>query len=265
MPTPPAPTQYLEGLFSIAGRTALVTGGSAGIGEMIARAYVAAGARVYIASRKLPDCEKLAAELCEIGECIALQADLSDEDSARALAAEVSDREGSLDILVNNAGTTWGAHLDEYPAKAWDRVLDLNLKGLFILTQALLPALRAAGTQELPARVINISSIEGIWVPGHETYAYSASKAALNQLTRTLAGRLGRDHISVNAILPGPFRSRMMKVLLDANEEGIAKLSPLRRIGGDSDMAAAAVYLASPGASWLTGVLLPVDGGISST
>lgn len=260
-----APPARLESLFSIEGRTALVTGGASGIGEMIARAYVEAGARVWIASRKLEACAALADELSRTGECTALRVDLSDVDSTRALAADVSRQAGPLDILVNNAGATRGARIDDYPAEAWDQVYDLNVKGLFVLTQALLPALRSAASDEHPARVINISSIEGVWNARHETYAYSASKAAVNQLTHTLAWRLARDRITVNAILPGPFRSRMLKPLLDADEAAIEKLSPLGRMGCDADMAAAAIYLASPGASWITGALLPVDGGISGT
>jgi NAD(P)-dependent dehydrogenase (short-subunit alcohol dehydrogenase family) len=250
-------------LFSIAGKTALVTGGSRGIGLMIARGYVEAGAKVYISSRKADVCEQVAAELSEVGECVALPADLSTEDACRRLADEVAAREPALDILVNNAGATWGAPLDEFDEAAWERVLALNVKGVFHLTKFLVPLLTKAGTAEEPARVINIGSIDGIQVPILETYSYSASKAAVHQLTRHLAKRLA-PAITVNAIAPGPFESKMMAATLEAFGDQIAASAPLKRIGRPDDMAGAAIFLASRAGAYLTGAVVPVDGGIAT-
>jgi NAD(P)-dependent dehydrogenase (short-subunit alcohol dehydrogenase family) len=250
-------------LFSIAGKTALVTGGSRGIGLMIARGYVEAGAKVYISSRKADVCEQVAAELSEVGECVALPADLSTEDACRRLADEVAAREPALDILVNNAGATWGAPLDEFDEAAWERVLALNVKGVFHLTKFLVPLLTKAGTAEEPARVINIGSIDGIHVPILETYSYSASKAAVHQLTRHLAKRLA-PAITVNAIAPGPFESKMMAATLEAFGDQIAASAPLKRIGRPDDMAGTAIFLGSRAGAYLTGAVIPVDGGIAT-
>jgi NAD(P)-dependent dehydrogenase (short-subunit alcohol dehydrogenase family) len=252
-------------LFSVDGKRALVTGGSRGIGLMIARGYVEAGARVYISSRKADVCEEVAAGLSEVGTCIPLPADLSTEEECRRLAGEVADREEGLDILVNNAGATWGAPMEEFDDAAWDRVLDLNVKGVFHLTRFLVPQLAAAGTHEDPARVINIGSIDGIHVPALETYSYSASKAAVHQMTRVLAARLAPRHITVNAIAPGPFESKMMAATLESFGDEIAASAPLRRIGRPDDMAGTAIFLASRAGSYLTGAVVPVDGGIATT
>jgi NAD(P)-dependent dehydrogenase (short-subunit alcohol dehydrogenase family) len=249
-------------LFSIAGKTALVTGGSRGIGLMIARGYVEAGVKVYISSRKADVCEKVAAELSTIGSCEAIPANLSTEDECRRLAAAIAERESRLDILVNNAGATWGAALDDYDEAAWERVLALNVKGVFHLTKFLVPLLEAAGTEEEPARVINIGSIDGIHVPFLETYAYSASKAAVHQLTRHLARRLA-PRITVNAIAPGPFESKMMAATLEAFGEQIAASALLKRIGRPDDMAGTAIFLAARAGAYLTGAIIPVDGGIT--
>jgi len=249
-------------LFSVAGKTALVTGGSRGIGLMIARGYVEAGAKVYISSRKAEVCEKVAADLSTVGTCEAIPANLSSEDECRRLAAAVAEREDQLDILVNNAGATWGASLDDYDEVAWERVLALNVKGVFHLTKFLVPLLEAAGSAEEPARVINVGSIDGIQVPLLETYAYSASKAAVHQLTRHLARRLA-PRVTVNAIAPGPFESKMMAATLEAFRDQIEASALLKRIGRPDDMAGTAIFLASRAGAYLTGAIIPVDGGIT--
>ncbi len=252
-------------LFSVAGKVAVVTGGSRGIGLMIARGFVEAGARVYISSRKADDCAAVEAELAKVGECFAIPADLAEEKECDRLAAAVAEREAAVHVLVNNAGATWGAPIAEFPASAFDKVLTLNVRSPFLLTRALLPQLEAAGTPDDPARVINIGSIDGIHVPLLETYSYSASKAAIHQLTRHLARQLGRRNITVNAIAPGPFESKMMAATLRDFGDSIAASSPLGRIGRPDDMAGAAIFLASRAGSYITGSVLAVDGGIATT
>lgn len=253
----------MSDLFSIAGKTALVTGGSRGIGRMIAQGFVEAGAKVYISSRKADICEQVATELSTIGECVALPADLSTEEECRRLAGEVAAREDLLHILVNNAGATWGSPIDEHDDATWDRVLDLNVKGVFHLTKFLRPQLEAAGTADDPARVINIGSIDGLHVPTLETYSYSSSKAAVHQLTRHLAKRLA-PLVTVNAVAPGPFESKMMAATLSAFGDDIAEGAPMKRIGRPDDMAGVAIFLASRAASYITGAIIPVDGGIAT-
>jgi len=253
-----------SGLFSIAGKTALVTGGTRGIGKMIAEGFIDAGAVVYVSSRKAEACAEVAAELSAKGTCIGLAADLSTETGCHVLAEEMAARITQLDILVNNAGATWGAPLAEFDDNAFEKVLALNVKGVFHLTKFLVPLLEAAGTIEEPARVINIGSIDGIRVPVLETYSYSASKAAVHQLTRHMAKRLA-PVITVNAIAPGPFESKMMAATLSAFGEQIAASAPLKRIGRPDDMAGAAIFLSSRAGAYLTGAIIPVDGGISTT
>jgi len=250
-------------LFSIEGKTALVTGGTRGIGLMIARGFVEAGASVWISSRKAEVCEEVAAELSQVGSCRAVPADLSREDECRRLVEAVGAEVDALHVLVNNAGATWGAPLADFDDAAWDRTLDLNVKGVFHTTKFALPLLEAAATDDDPARVINIGSIDGIQVPILETYSYSASKAAVHQLTRHLARRLA-PRITVNAIAPGPFESKMMAATLAAAGDQIAASAPLQRIGRPDDMAGAAIFLASRAASYVTGAVLPVDGGIAT-
>ena len=253
----------MSSLFDVSGKVVLVTGGSRGIGEMIARGFVEAGATVYISSRKADVCDALAAELSEIGTCTSLPADLSSEAECRRLAGEITQRENHLDVLVNNAGATWGAPMADYDETAFERVLALNVKAIFHMTKFLRPLLEAEGTAENPSRVINIGSIDGIHVPTMETYAYSASKAAVHQLTRHLAKALA-PNVTVNAIAPGPFESKMMHATLEAFGDEIAAAAPMKRIGRPDDMAGAAIFLASPAASYITGVILPVDGGIAT-
>ena len=252
-------------LFDVSGKNALVTGGGRGIGLMIARGLIQAGVRVVIASRKAEDLEAAAAELRTFGDCEAIPADLSTPEGAGALAEAVRARFDALHILVNNSGATWGAPLEEFPASGWDRVINTNLEGMFHVTVGLLPALRAAASADDPARVINIGSIDGIRVPQVENYSYSASKAAVHMLTRHLARRLASEQITVNAIAPGPFQSKMMAFMLDTPEKRaeVARIVPLGRIGRPDDAAGLTLFLASRAGSYLTGAVIPLDGGIT--
>ena len=252
-------------LFDLSGKTALVTGGTRGIGMMMARGLLRAGARVYISSRKAGACEDAARELQAHGPVEAIPADLSTEDECLRLAAELRSRAQGLHILVNNAGATWGAALEEFHASGWDKVLDLNLKAPFFLTRACLDMLESAATREDPARVINIGSVDGLHVPSLPVYSYAASKAGLHHLTRVLARELGPRDITVNAVAPGPFESKMMAATLDAFGDAIAAMAPLRRIGRPDDMAGVAVYLSSRAGAYVTGAVIPVDGGIATT
>jgi len=255
----------MNDLFDISGKVALVTGGSRGIGLMIARGFALAGAKVYISSRKKQVCEEVAAELSTQGTCVALPADLTTEAGAVRVARELSAKEPKLHILVNNAGANWGEPFESYPDDAWDKVLALNVKAVFHLTRSLVPQLAAAATAEDPARVINIGSIDGIQVPAMDTYAYSSSKAAVHHLTRVLAKKLAPQKITVNAVAPGPFESKMMAATLDRFRDGIIAACPLGRIGEPDDMAGVAIYLASRASSFVTGAVIPVDGGIATT
>ena len=249
-------------LFSIDGKVALITGGSRGIGLMIARGYVEAGARVYISSRKKEVCNRMAEELSVAGTCISIPADVATTEGRAHLIRELSERESTLHVLVNNAGAAWGAPIAEYPEEGFDKVLGLNVKSIFFLTRDLLPLLEKAASPEDPARVINIGSIDGLHVPFVESYAYSASKAAVHHMTRVLAVKLGERGISVNAVAPGPFESKMTEWLLDNFQKEIEAQCPLKRIGYPSDMAGVAIFLASRAAAYINGVVIPVDGGI---
>ncbi|HWC75823.1 MAG TPA: SDR family oxidoreductase [Blastocatellia bacterium] len=255
----------INDLFSIAGKVALVTGGSRGIGLMIARGYVEAGAKVYISSRKKEVCDGVAAELSAIGQCVSIPADLSTLEGCSHLVKELSARESELHILVNNAGAAWGAPLEEYPESGFDKVMDTNVKAVFFLTRDLAPLLEKASRPGDPARVINIGSIDGIKVPSIDNFAYSPSKAAVHHLTRVLAVKLGPRGITVNAVAPGPFESQMTKWLLQNFQEKIEADCPLGRIGSPSDMAGVAIYLASKAGAYVNGVVIPVDGGICIT
>jgi NAD(P)-dependent dehydrogenase (short-subunit alcohol dehydrogenase family) len=255
----------VKDLFSVDGKVVLVTGGTRGIGLMIAQGFVEAGAKVYVASRKQGACEKAAAELSKLGTCIGIPADQSSEAGCRALADTLGEQERELHVLVNNAGANWGAPLEEHPDAALDKLWATNVKGPFHLTRFLLPRLEAAASPGDPARVVNIGSIDGLHVPALETYGYSSTKAALHHLTRVLARKLAPRHITVNGIAPGPFESKMMAETLERFGDAIRASCPMGRIGEPEDMAGIAIYLASRAGAYVTGAVIPVDGGISTT
>jgi NAD(P)-dependent dehydrogenase (short-subunit alcohol dehydrogenase family) len=249
-------------LFSLEGKVAVVTGGTRGIGLMIARGLLGAGATVYISSRDADAGEAAVAQLAADGDVHSIPADLSSEAECLRLAEEVGRQVEHVDILVNNAGATWGEPLEQFPDAAWDKVLALNLKAPFFCARAFLALLERRASQDDPSRIINIGSIDGLRVPALPIYSYSASKAGVHQLTHVLAAELGPRWITVNAIAPGPFESKMMAATLDRFGEQIAAASPLRRIGRPDDMAGTAIYLASRAGSYVTGAIIPVDGGI---
>ena len=253
----------LQKLFNIEGKTALITGGSRGIGEMIAAGFLANGAKVYITARKEAPLIEKAKELSEKfnGDCIAIPCDLSNMEGIQRLATDYLQQEDSLDILVNNAGAAWGEPYENFSEKGWDKVMDTNVKSIFFLTQKFVKLLEKSGTNSDPSRVINVGSIDGIGIPRAETYSYPASKAAVHQLTRVLANRLAERNININAIAPGPFQSQMMNETLKKYEKEIINSVPRKRIGVPEDMAGAAIFLSSKASAYITGIVLPVDGG----
>lgn len=250
----------MNSLFSVTGKVAVVTGGSRGIGAMIARGFVENGVKTYITARRDQELQATAQELSEHGECIAIASDLSTMEGLSAFADEIVKRDKRVDILINNAGATWGEAIDDFPENGWDKVMDLNVKSIFFLTQKLLPALREASSNEDPARVVNIGSVNGITNPHLANYSYSASKAAVHQLTRHMAADLAADNININGIAPGFFPSKMTKQLLE-NEEELSRGIPRGRLGEPEDAAGTAIYLCSRASAWVTGHTLVLDGG----
>ena len=250
--------ELLKRLFSLSGKTAIISGGSRGIGAMIARGFVESGVRTYITARKAEECAATAEQLSQFGECIALPANLSSIDGIADFVRSFSEREEKLDILVNTAGAAWGASLEDYPESGWDKVFDINLKSLFFMTQKLLPLLQAAGTAQDPARIINTASVDGLSHPHANNYAYSSSKAGVIHLTRHLAGDLAGSHVNVNAVAPGYFPSRMTAHF----DEAVTARIPRGRTGTPDDAAGTWIFLASPAGAWITGAVLVLDGGM---
>ena len=253
----------MKDLFDVSGKVALVTGGSRGIGEMIAEGYVTHGVKTYISSRKAKACDATAARLSDMGECISIPADLSTAEGITSLVDKIRGREDKLDILVNNAGATWGESIEDFPESAWDKIMTINVKSPFFLTQALLPLLENAASAEDPARIIMVGSIDGLNVNQLPTFSYGPSKAAVHHLARTLASHLADRHITANAIAPGLFPSQMTAHIMDTMGDKIVQGTPLKRHGRPEDLAGVAIYLASKGGSFVTGVVIPVDGGLT--
>jgi NAD(P)-dependent dehydrogenase (short-subunit alcohol dehydrogenase family) len=249
-------------LFSVKGKIVVITGGSRGIGKMIAEGFVRGGAKVYITARKAAACDATAEALSQYGECISIPIDCSTVEGCKRLAAEIGSRETRLDVLINNAGAAWGAPFDEFPESGWDKVMDLNTKSVFFLTQAFAPLLRAAASAERPAKVINVASIDGMSVNPQETYSYHTSKAGLIHLTKKLGVQLAPENIAVSGICPGAFPSEMNKIARDEGET-VAKRIPSRRVGIPEDMAAVAIYLASKAGDYVVGQSIAVDGGVT--
>jgi NAD(P)-dependent dehydrogenase (short-subunit alcohol dehydrogenase family) len=253
----------MKNLFDVAGKIAVITGGSRGIGAMMAQGLLENGAKVYITARKEAELKAAQETLGALGECIAIRSDLSSHEGVLAFADEIKKREGKIDILINNAGASWGAKIEDFTEANWDKVMDLNVKSLFFLTQQLLPALKSAATQENPARVINIASVNGLTNPGMETYSYSSSKAAVIHLTKHLSSDLAPDNINVNAIAPGFFPSNMTAFMANdkALHDKLTSNLPRGRMGDAKDAAGAAIYLSSRATAWMTGNTLVLDGG----
>jgi NAD(P)-dependent dehydrogenase (short-subunit alcohol dehydrogenase family) len=251
----------MQNLFNVSGKVAVVTGGSRGIGAMIAEGFVASGVKTYITARKVEELEATAERLSAYGECIAIPSDLSTLSGITEFAAALQEREPAVHILVNNAGATWGAPIDEFPESGWDKVMDLNVKSIFFITQQMLPLLRAARREDDPARVINIGSVNGITNAHGNNYGYCASKAAVHQLTRQLGADLAKEGVNVNAIAPGLFPSKMTAHLLP-HEAELVKSFPISRLGSLEDAAGTAIYLSSRAAAWVTGHVLVLDGGL---
>ena len=251
----------MKDLFNVEGKVALVTGGSRGIGAMIAEGFVKNGVKTYITSRKSEQCNNKADELSKFGECISIPADLTDMNEMDKLVNYIKENEKQFNFLINNAGAAWGASFDDFPENGWDKVMDTNVKSVFFLTQKFAKILEQSGNNSDPSRVINVGSIDGIGIPRAETYSYPASKAAVHQLTRVLANRLAHRNININAIAPGPFQSNMMAHTLEEYGEQIKSSVPRGRIGIPEDMAGTAIFLCSKASSYITGSIIPVDGG----
>jgi 2-deoxy-D-gluconate 3-dehydrogenase len=263
-------TESFDGLFSIKGKVALVTGGSRGIGEMIAAGFLAQGAKVYISSRKADVCDATARRLSEAygGECISIPADLSNMAGVEKVAQALADREQKLDILINNAGASWGASIDEFPEAGWDKVMDTNVKAVFFLTQKLMPLLRAAAAGPSPARVVNTGSIDGLKASRFDAWSYGASKAAVHHLTRFMASRLTKDRILFNAIAPGPYPTWMLSTGVgfggktdDVDWDSVGASNPSGRVGTPQDIAGLATFLCSRAGEYVVGQVIASDGG----